>query len=101
SVLQHSRMLASAYLLASVNITRPIILKHLTDMRTLPPRRCMALGVLACSAMSSISRLSPLRHQPTIGTFASSMADGEEQFSYLLSYSQGMSALLLGAQRYR
>jgi len=38
----------------------------------------MALGVLACSAMSSISRLSPLRHQPTIGTFASSMADGEE-----------------------
>ena len=39
----------------------------------------MALGVLACGAMSSASRLSPLRHQPTIGTFASSMADAEEQ----------------------
>jgi hypothetical protein len=45
----------------------------------------MTLGVLAGGAISSAFRLSPLRHQPTIGTFASSMADEEEQHPYLLS----------------
>ena len=45
----------------------------------------MALGVLACGAISSAFRLSPLRHQPTIGTFASSMADEEEQPPFLFS----------------
>lgn len=48
----------------------------------------MALGMLARGAMSSASRLSPLRHQPTIGTFASSMADGEGRGPCLLVYSQ-------------
>jgi len=43
----------------------------------------MALSVLACGAISSAFRLSPLRHQPTIGTFASSMADEEERRPYL------------------
>jgi hypothetical protein len=58
----------------------------------------MALGVLACGAISSAFRLSPLRHQPTIGTFASSMADEEGHVSCLLSYSQKASAILPGAR---
>jgi len=45
----------------------------------------MALGVLACGAISSAFRLSPLRHQPTIGTFASSMADEQEHHPCLFS----------------
>ena len=49
--------------------------KQYTGVPALPAKRDTPPLRLTCSAIALSSRLSPLEHQPNIGTFASSMAD--------------------------